>query len=303
MSSSSYFKQLAARTSGDLPILRPPRSPFPQLGTTQAIESLSKRISPVNPTAQSFPTNDRMERLSSPSRIESTGTEIERSGKSSIDSPQIDTILPSSPVTFENSTEPNSPPTFEEPKSFTSNLGVAEVIVDRQSSSSMDFDSPQERLSRIRSIPQLNLERDKIKITSTSQPQSEEITIDRVESTQPKLVPNSPLEFRSVRNRGDEESEGKEIKRERLPRLSPRDNNNFSATDENLSSSIESRLPVKSVPNSAPTNRIQIGSIEIQITPSAPLPPPQVTPTRVVRATSTTPLSRGFSASFGLRQG
>jgi hypothetical protein len=245
----SYLKQLAARTSGNLPILTPPRSPFPQLGTRQAIESFSERIAP------SFPAIDRV-------------------GKSS-----IDRIGLSSPVIFENSTEPNSPLTFENPKS-------SEVIVDRQSSSSTGIDSPQDRL------PQ-----NKIKITST---------------TQPKLVPNSPLKFRSVRDRGDEESESKEIKRERLPRLSPRDNDNFSATDENLSSSIGSRLPVKSVPNSAPTNRIQIGSIEIQIIPPAPPPLPVIpvvkTAIRLPKAdqrssTSTTSLSRGFNSSFGLRQG
>jgi hypothetical protein len=300
----SYFKQLAARTSGNLPILKPPRSPFPQLGTTQAIESFAERIVPITPTAQSFSTSDRAARLSPRSRIEPTGTASDLVEKSSIDSPQIDTVLPTSPVTFEKSTEPNSPPTFEEPKSSPSNLGSAEAIVNRQSSSSMEIDSPQERLPRIRSVPQLNLERDKIKITSTNQPQNEEITIDRVETTQPKLLPNSPLEFRSGRDRGDEKSESKEIKRDRLPRLSPRDNN-FSATDENLSSSIESRLPVRSVPNSASTNRIQIGSIEIQIIPPAspPLPVIPVAKTAIRSTTSTTSLSKGFNSSFGLRQG
>jgi hypothetical protein len=276
MTGSSYFKQLAARTSGNLPILRPPRSPFPQLGTTQAIESFSERIAPMTPAAQSFPA-------------------IDRGGKSSLDSPQIDPIVPASPVIFKNSTESNSPTTFEKPKS-------AEAIVDRQSSSFTEIDSPQERLPRIRSLPQLNLERDKV--TPTSQPQSEERTIDPVEATQPKLVPNPPLEFRSARRQGDEESESKEIKRERLPRLSPRDNDRFSAPDENLSSSIGSRLPVRSVPNSAPTNRIQIGSIEIQITPSAPPPPPVIPVAKTAtRLTPTTSLSRGFNSSFGLRQG
>jgi hypothetical protein len=250
----SYFKQLAARTSGDLPILKPPRSPFLQLGTTQAIESFAEQIAPTTPTAPSFPAIDRV-------------------GKSS-----IDTIGISSPVIFENSTEPNSPLTFENPKS-------SEVIIDQQSSSFTGIDSPQDRL------PQ-----NKIKITST---------------TQPKLVPNPPLEFRSVRDRGNE-SEGKEIKRERLPRLSPRDNDNFSSTDENLSSLIGSRLSVKSVPNSAPTNRIQIGLIEIQIIPPAPPPLPVIpiskTAIRLPKAdqrssTSTTSLSRGFNSSFGLRQG
>jgi hypothetical protein len=294
MTGSAYLKQLAARTRGDLPILTPPRSPFSQMGTTQAIESFSERITPTTPTVTSFPARDQVERLSSRSRIEPTGTTRDQAGESLIDTPQLDTILPSSPIRLENSTEPNSPPTVAEPKS-------AEVTADQQSSSFTEINAPQELLPRIRSLPPLNLAQDKI--TSISQSQSEEIIIEQVEATQPKLVPNSSLKFRSARDRGDDQSEGKEIKTARLPRLSPRDHDNFPSPDENHVSLSGARSPLKPVPNSDPINQIKIGAIEIQITPPAPPPPVVPVAKTAIRSKPTVSLSRGFTSGFGLRQG
>jgi hypothetical protein len=267
MTGSSYFKQLAARTSGNLPMLKPPRSPFSQLGMRQAVESFSERNSDLTSSTPSFPMSEQPGELSSRLLVES---------------PRINTVLSPSSVI-------NSPSVFDSPI----NLGATEVTIDRDSSSFVSNNS----LSGSRfNTKQSNID-------PILQSQGAEIKIDRVQSTPQKLTPNLQLEFRSSRSPGDEKS--KEIKSDRPPVLSPRDHkDSFFSTDKEQSLSIEQRLPVKSLPDLAARNRIQIGSIEIQITPSTTTQLPPVIPVvKTVTLTSTASLSRGFNSSFGLRQG
>jgi hypothetical protein len=312
MSDSSYLKQLAARTSGHLPILRPPKSPFPQLGTRQIIESFSEQTSLGVQMSFSPPIQSTMTISPNISTVEKTGElspqlpielpeEIasnipaeektrELSPQSPLELPEIKTVSPASTVSWQNLTELNSPPAFEEKISATRNLASAEVRTAQESSSFAAAEQPQSRAK-------------KSDLDTIYNSKQEEITINQRRSPQQKLEPNLPIKFRSSPRQQDDES--KEIKSYKPAILSPRSNNNsFFPTEETPDAPIASRLPGKSSQDLSSSNKIHIGAIEIQITPSA-LPPPNVLPVAkpAIKSTSTASLSRGFTTSFGLRQG
>ena len=284
MAGTSYLKQLAARTSGDLPTLRPPRSPFPQLGAMQIVESFSGQSSPSTPLDSELPTVEKARQLPS---FESPINPI----APTFHAVEPLKIQPISPFSI----EPNSVPAFEEIKSDSNSLAPTEFIADR-SKLSLDPSGQSPLKSRGREIDPISVINDReVKIDSRN-----ERLRQQLQFPQQKLVPNLP--FDSTRLQSDRQNQA--IIRDRPPRLTPRVNSDhFSAPEENLDSSIEAHLPVQSPPNLAASNRIQIGSIEIQITPSIPPPPIIPIAKTAIRSTSTASLSRGFSSGFGLRQG
>jgi hypothetical protein len=55
-------------------------------------------------------------------------------------------------------------------------------------------------------------------------------------------------------------------------------------------------------PMPEPVTEIHIGSVDVQIVPTTPPAPPPAAATPAIPSTSSTPLARGFTSRFGLRQ-
>ena len=279
-----YFRQIARRASGNLPILMPPRAPL------MRAEAMSGLEMPEESLSNSLPVTQRL-----------------------ISAPAQETILPSVSSSAIVETETNNNPLIS-PVTLPSSTSLPQ--------SNLDSTDRQVEVSSIQPIQAKNLIETSVsaKITPTSTkvevlPGARENQLMSVvqgdKETPAKLRPNLQSEAADVTvaveqvqpvpsdrlrpAKGDREAS----RREALL-LSP------DRYQTELTPKTTSRIPTLSTPSacvidSPKGNNIHIGSIDIQITPP-PTPPAKVVP-KVSRPALTSALSRGFTSSFGLRQG